>query len=84
MKTVEKAKRTVIGIEISRDELAFRIGCKAMGVIPPRGMTAERALAEWNITTLPGVPLMGEGFRQAADAAVLFFHECVNAARQPS
>jgi hypothetical protein len=27
---------------------------------------------------------MVDGFRRAADAAVLYFHECINAGRQPS
>ncbi len=34
--------------------------------------------------TTPVAPGMSVGFRCAADAAVAYFHECINAARQPS
>ena len=78
----EKAKRTVLGIEIPRDELALRIGIACTGVRPPVGTKPADALDQLNQMGGPGHP-MGESFRRAADAAVLYFHECINAGRQP-
>ncbi len=82
MTAVGNAKRTLLNIAIPRDELAFRIAQKCIGVIAPPGTSATQALDDmdkWG----GGVP-MGEGFRRAADAAVAYFHECVNAGKQPS
>ncbi len=75
-----KVKRTLLGIEIPRDELAFRIMQKAVGLIPPPGMTWQEAkrIAD------DGQPGMWDVFLAQADAAVLFFHECINAGRQPT
>jgi hypothetical protein len=75
-----KAKRTLLGIEIPRDELAFRIMCAAIGAKPPAGMTASEAIADADRLN----PGMAAIFRHQADVAVLFFHECITAARQPS
>jgi HAMP domain-containing protein len=77
---VGKAKRTLIGIEIPRDELAMRIAQQCLSMSPPSQMPAAEALdqlAQQNAR-------MVDGFRRAADAAVLYFHECINAGRQPS
>jgi hypothetical protein len=75
-----KAKRTLLGIEIPRDELALRIMMAAVGASPPAGMTAAQAIADADRLN----PGMASTFRRQADAAVHYFHECVNAARQPS
>lgn len=77
-----KAKKTVIGIEIPRDELAFRIAQPCLGITAPPGTDASKALDDMD--RLGGPVLMGVSFRRAADAAVQYFHECVNEARQPS
>lgn len=76
----DKAKRTILAIEIPRDELAFRIMQKAVGLVPPPGMTWQeaKAMAE------AGQPGMWSIFVAQADAAVLYFYEVLNAARQPS
>lgn len=76
----QKAKRTLLGIEVPRDELALAIAIPCLRVRPPLGMSAGDALDKME-ADFPG---MGVGFRRAADAAVLYFHECINAARQPS
>jgi hypothetical protein len=77
-----KAKRTLLGIEISRDELALRIAQPCIGMIAAAGTDASKALDDMN--KMGGPVPMGESFRRAADQAVLYFHECINAARQPS
>jgi hypothetical protein len=76
----DKAKRTLLGIEIQRDELAFRIMREAAQMKPPSGMTAKEAFADIERQ----MPHMAAIFRRQADAAVHYFHECINAARQPS
>ena len=78
--TADKAKKTLLGIEIPRDELALRIAMPCTGVRPGPGITAADALDQMD-EIAPG---MGEGFRLAADAAVRYFYEQINAARQPS
>jgi hypothetical protein len=78
--SAEKAKRTLLGIEIPRDELALAMLRAAIGAKPPAGMTATQALAHAERLN-PGI---ADSFRVQADAAVMFFHECINAARQPS
>jgi hypothetical protein len=78
--TAEKAKRTLLGIEIPRDELALRIAQPCLGMVAKPGTDATKALDDMERIS----PGMGEGFRRAADAAVIYFHECINAARQPS
>lgn len=80
MNAAAKAKRTLIGIEIPRDALAVRIAAQCIGAKPPAGADPTDALDQME-EIAPG---MAEGFRRAADAAVLFFHECINAGRQPS
>lgn len=81
--TVSKAKRHLIGIEIPRDELALRIAEQCIGLKAPAGTNAGDVLDQMD-REHPLPIAMGAGFRRAADAAVLFFHECVNAGRQPS
>lgn len=76
----EKARRTMLMVEIPRDELAFRIMCAATELRPPAGMTAREAFAQAEHVT----PGMVEVFRRQADVAVAYFHECINAARQTS
>ena len=80
MGAVNRAKRTLLGIEIPRDELAFRIMQKAVGLTPPPGMTWQEAQTMADAAQ----PGMWEVFRAQADAAVVYFHEQINAARQPS
>ena len=80
MGAVNKAKRTVIGIEIPRDELALRIAIAAIGHRPPEGVSAAEAFRQMDEVS----PGMSDGFRYAADAAVKYFHERVNAGRRPS
>jgi hypothetical protein len=86
MSAAAKAKRTLLGIEIPRDELALRIAQGALGMKAPAGTNAKQALDEMDrlFGGDPMRPDLGEGFRLAADQAVLFFHECINAGRQPS
>jgi hypothetical protein len=80
--SAEKAKRTLLGIEIPRDELALRIAQPCLGMRAPAGTDAAKALDEMD--ALGGPVLMGASFRRAADAAVAYFHERINEARQPS
>lgn len=80
--SAEKAKRTLLGIEIPRDVLAIRIAQPCLGVTVATDKDPTEALDEFNL--LGGPVLMGEGFRRAADAAVAYFHERINDARQPS
>lgn len=78
----EKAKRTLLGIEIPRDELALRIAQPCIGMTAAAGTDATKALDDMDAIGGP-VP-MGTSFRRAADAAVRYFHECIEAGRQPS
>lgn len=80
MAPASKAKRMLLGIEIPRDELALRIMSEAAHIKPPPGMTAAEAFADIERQ----MPHMAVIFRAQADAAVRYFHECINAARQPS
>lgn len=82
MNAAQKAKQTLLNVEIPRDELAFRIAQKCVGAIAPRGTNATKALDDMD--KLGGALPMGKSFRCAADAAVIYFRECVNAGRQPS
>ncbi|WP_446653068.1 hypothetical protein [Blastomonas sp.] len=82
MSASENAKQTLLIIEIPRDELAFRIAQKCIGATAPLGTNATQALDEMD--KMGGVLPMGESFRRAADAAVIYVHECLNAGRQPS
>lgn len=86
MSPADKAKRTVIGIEIPRDELALRIAMPCTQMRPIGPVNATEALDAMNsLGITPGMSkAMGDTFRDAADAAVRYFHECVNAGRQPS
>ena len=80
---VSKAKRHLIGIEIPRDELALRIAEQCIGLRVPAGANAGDVLDQMD-REHPLPIAMGAGFRRAAVAAVLFFHECIEAGRQPS
>ncbi|MFS0736967.1 hypothetical protein ABC347_07945 [Sphingomonas sp. 1P06PA] len=75
-----KAKTTVIGIEIPRDQLALEIAIACLGMKPPAGATPKQAFDQMARVE----PAMVSGFYAAADRAVMFFHQCVNDARQPS
>lgn len=77
---IAKAKRAIIGIDIPRDELALRMLKAAIGANPPIGLSASEALADAERLN----PGLASNFRRQADAAVIYFHECVNAGRQPS
>lgn len=82
----DKAKRKLMMIDIPRDELALRIAIKCTGMRPPASMSATAALDHLNVIHGAGggqLP-MGEGFRQAADAAVAYFHERISAGVQAS
>lgn len=83
MSAADKAKRTVVMIEIPRDELALRIAEQCLGMKAPAGTDPGEALDAMDRVNPVPVP-MGTSFRHAADAAVLFFHQCVDAGRQPS
>lgn len=80
MSGADKAKRTLLGIEIPRDELACRLAEAAMGVKRPAGATVQQAFAQMAMID-PDQPAR---WRRAANAAVLYLHECINTARQPS
>lgn len=80
MSPAEKAKRTLTLIEIPRDELALRIMCAAIGAKPPAGMTGAQAMADADRLN-PGIAAT---FRNQADAAVQYFHQCITAGVQPS
>ncbi len=80
---IAKAKRKLLGIEIPRDELAIRIAIECTGVRPPIGMKASDALDQLDRDF--ALPLkMGASFRRAADAAVTYLHQCIQAGTQPS
>ncbi|MFC4255421.1 hypothetical protein GRI97_08270 [Altererythrobacter xixiisoli] len=82
MKPADKARRTMLAIEIPRDELALRIAEQCFAMTAPTGTDPAKALDDMDRM---GGPLpMGDSFRRAADAAVQYFHERINAARQPS
>ena len=76
----DKAKKAIFAIEIPRDELALRIAMPCIGASYNGEKTATECLDDLNRTVWP----MGETFRKAADAAVLYFHECIDAGSQPS
>lgn len=80
MTPAAKARRTLLNVEIPRDELALRIAIPCLGVCPKPDLSATEALDQLAAVE----PQMIDGFRRAADAAVMYFHERVNAARQPS
>ena len=75
MSYVDKLKRKMVGIEIPRDELACRIAEASMGAKRPMGATAAEALAEAEKVD----PGQAKRWRDAADRAVMFFHECIKA-----
>lgn len=82
--SAEKARKTLLGITIPRDELALRIAIGALGMTPPANLSATRILDDMDaMPPVPNTLPMGEGFRRAADQAVLYFHERINAAKQP-
>lgn len=86
MAAAQKAKKMVLAVEVPRDELALRIARVCLQMKPPRDLTATEALEQLKASpadTANGFSMV-ESFRSAADAAVLYFHECVNAGRQPS
>lgn len=76
----DKARRTMLMVEIPRDELAFRIMGAMAGFSPPPGVTAAQVMGDMEKVSPEGA----EVFRRQADAAVAYFHECIMAARQPS
>lgn len=80
MRPAEKAKRTLLTIDIPRDELALRIAQPCLGMVAKPGTDPTQALDDMNRIHAG----MGEGFRRAADAAVAYFHERINAGRHPS
>lgn len=80
MTAAEKARRNILAIEIPRDELACRIAEKVLEVKRPAGMDSEAALADLD-QQRPGTARL---FQRAADTAIAYYVECVNAARQPS
>lgn len=83
MKPAAKARRTMLMLEIPRDELALRIAERCLGMKAPAGTDPSKALDDMDKVSITPVP-MGRGFRSAADAAVAYFHECINKSVQPS
>ena len=81
--SASKARKTVLAVEIPRDELAFRIAQKCLGMTAPPGMNAKTALDAMCLTPGAGGS-MGASFRAAADAAAMYFFECVNAGKAPN
>ena len=79
MNRAEKARRTVLAVEISADELACRIAEQAIGLRRPIGVSAKAALAQLHATE----PNTVDSFYRMAEAAVRYMRECVNAARAP-
>ena len=81
----EAARRKVLAVEIPRDELALRIGIACTGCRPPADMPAGDALDEFDRISAgdPRAAPMGTQFRAAADAAVLYLRECINAGKVP-
>jgi hypothetical protein len=75
--TAAKAKRHLLGVEIPRDELAFRLMQAAIGTKPPPGTTAAEAMRDAEAFD----PGMAESFRRQAEAAAVYFAECINAAK---
>ena len=80
IRRADKAKRTLLGIEIPRDELALLIAIHCLGMYPPKGVGATEALDQLAASQ----PDIVRGFRAAAGAAVLYFYERINSAKQPS
>lgn len=79
-------KAAVLAVEIPRDELAVRIAIACTQMRPKAGLSASDALDEMNgVGIIPGMTrAMGDTFRDAADAAVLYLRECITAGAQPS
>lgn len=74
----DRVKREMLALEIDRDELAIAIGEAAMGVKRRAGMSAADALNAMNEMSDPADgPLMGDGFRAAALAAMTVFHDAI-------
>lgn len=81
MSKAKKARETVLMVEIPRDELALRIAQPCIGMTYTGDKSATELLDEMNKQF--GVVPMGEGFRQAADAAIIYMHDCINKGVQP-
>ena len=79
----DRAKRVLIGFEIPRDGLALEIAQRCLQMTAPPGCDPGEQLDKMTHEVAPGVT-MGETFRQAADAAVAYFHQAVSGARQAS
>ena len=75
----------MLAIEIPRDVLALRIAQGCIGLVPPAGSNAGAILDDMDASFAsdPGMPAMGAGFRRAADLAVIYLHECINAGKAP-
>ena len=77
-------KRDMLALEIDLDELAIAIGEAAMHVRRKPGMSATDALNAMNEMSDPADgPLMGDGFRAAAMAAMLFFRNAIEKGMNP-
>jgi hypothetical protein len=83
----EDAKRTLLAIEIPRDELALQMllggirnGQGLKDAKPPAGMTAAQALADADRHN----PGLRATLLAQADAAVAYIFERIQAGRQPS
>ncbi len=78
MANVKNLKRDMLALEIDLDELAIAIGEAAMHVRRKPGMSTADALNAMNEMSDPADgPLMGDGFRAAAMAAMLFFRDAI-------
>ena len=79
----DKARKTVLAIEVPRDELALRIAEQCLDMIAPPGTNATDALDQMCLTPGAGRS-MGASFRAAADAAMIYFYDCINAGKAPN
>ncbi len=79
----DKLKRDLLMLEVDQDELAIVIGEAAMGVRRRPGTTATDALNSMNAEALPGELGIGDGFRHAAKAAMLYFRDAIEKGLKP-
>lgn len=79
----DKLKRELLMLEVEQDELAIVIGEAAMGVRRKAGQSATDALNEMNRHAAPGELGIGDGFRHAAMAAMLYFRAAIEKGLRP-
>ena len=79
----EKLKKEMLLLEVDQDELAIVIGEAAMGVRRKPGTSAKDALDSMNREAQPGELGIGDGFRHAAMAAMLYFRAAIEKGLKP-